>query len=74
MTLHAGQSSARARRAKIQAVQDRKLATFVDDLIWEQVVSQAADEPTPAWVRPTILLGGLLVTLAWLGAIAHGCS
>lgn len=70
---HAGQSSPRARAARIQAIQDRKLSTFVDDLIWEQVVSQAADEPTPAWVRPVILWGGLLFGAVWLVAVAHGC-
>ena len=69
---HAGQSSARARRAKIAKIQGARFARVVDDLIWEQTVKH--HDPTPSWVRPAILIGGLLVSLAWIGAIAHGCG
>lgn len=71
---HAGQSSARARQARIQKIQDQALSRFVDDLIWEQVVKQHDEAPTPAWARPVILIGGVVVCLAWIGAIAHGCG
>lgn len=70
---HAGQSSRTKRLQERKRRQDAEFREAVDDLIWGQYARTHAHE-TPAWVRPAILLGGLAVSVAWIGAIAHGCS
>jgi len=69
--MHAGQGSARKRKAAREAQAHARLATWVEDRIWEQEVR---DADVPGWTRPAVIWGGLAVALLWAVAVAHGCT